>query len=432
MVGMRFEAAELLTSGQCPLNCAYCYIPKVPIMQGVHSDIVKHLEDGTFLDNVEKICGTNLTHLGFWGTEPALTLGILQTKLDDIEKKFPKAKNIGFSTSMVMPEPIIEFANHLKGRGMKFDLQVSIDGPEFIIDKNRFPGASKRIPENVIKFVDAMQGTDINVQLHWKPTLTIDNMREMAVNPDLIDEYMNFFRELEEEIVARNKNSQINLWRGGYTPTIAVPGKYTSEDGRDFADYLKKLHEKGYVSAYTGRLSRLPTFSDELGPKRKMFTCSGGDTNVGVGDNLHICHRTFYLNDDRYVETVLQKEDINNWDISIFNQGMVDIMRKYYMPKVDDEMGLQNFDYILRGYHDFWQFNVAQTEVMVKELALAGQADKLFLKDKGYLSLFALFMQTAHSCPMESILNTGSLHLTPISLIRMFANGAFREIIKTI
>jgi sulfatase maturation enzyme AslB (radical SAM superfamily) len=428
---MRFEAAELLTTGQCPLSCAYCYIPKVPIMQDVHKDIIKGLEDGSFLDNLEKVAGQNLAHLSFWGTEPALTLGVIETKLDEIQRRFPKVRNMGFSTSMVMPEPIIQFSKKLEGRNIKMDLQVSIDGPEFIIDKNRFPGASKKIPDNVIEFVKAMQGSGVNIEMHWKPTLTIDNIREMSESTELIDVYMNFFRDLEIRIKDVNKDSNIRMWEGGYTPSIAVPGKYTSDDGIAFAEYLKKLHKKGYVSAYSSRLTRIVNFSDELGPKRRMFTCSGGDSNVGVGDRMHICHRTFYLNDERYVDAVLGKKNINNWDISIFNRGMVDILKKWYMPKIDDELKMMNFDYILRGYHDFWQLKMAMVESMTKELALAGQAEKIFLTNKDYLSLFALFMTAAHSCPMESVLNTGSLHLTPVSMIRMFANGAFREIVKT-
>ncbi|MFA5052726.1 MAG: radical SAM protein [Parcubacteria group bacterium] len=429
---MRFEAAELLTTGQCPLSCKYCYIPKVPAMQAVHADIVKGLEDGTFLENLKKIVGDNLTHLSFWGTEPALTLPILKNKLDDIERLFPKAKEIGFSTSMVMPEPIIDFAKELEKRGLKLNLQVSLDGPEFIVDENRFPGAAKKIPEAILHFVKEMQGTNVYIDLHWKPTLTIENIQAMTEKPEKIDEYINFFRDLEAEIKKINTSSNVIMREGGYIPTLAVPGKFTSADGKLFAKYLRTLHSKGYESAYSHRLTRIINYSDELGPKRRMFTCSGGDSNVGVGDSLHICHRTFYLNDPRYVGAVLEKEGIENWDVSIFNQGLVDHLREWYMPSVDDELKLQNFDYILRGYHDFWAIKLSSIEVMTKELALAGQADPLFLENKDYMSLFTLFMATAHSCPMEAVLNTGTLQLTPVSLIRMFGNGAFREIIKIV
>ena len=428
---MRFEAAELLTTGQCPLSCTYCYIPKVPVMQSLHSDIIKGLQDGTFLDNLEKIAGRNLAHLSFWGTEPALTLGIIEGKLDEIQARFPKVRNMSFSTSMVMPEPIIKFAKELERRNIRLEVQVSLDGPAFIVDKNRFPGAAQRIPASVIRFVTAMQEANVAVDLRWKSTLTEGNIAEMEANPDLIDEYINFFREIEARVKEINKNKNIKMSEGGYVPSLAVPGKYTSEDGKIFASFLRKLHEKGYVSAYTSRLVRLFNFSDELGSKRKMFTCSGGDSNVGVGDSVHICHRSFYLNDDRYVKAVLDREEINNWDISIFTQGSVDMLKKWYTPRVDDEMKLMNFDYIMRGYHDFWAIKVASVEAMARDLALAGQAEELFLVNKDYLSLFALFMVAAHSCPMEAVLNTGSLQLTPVSLIRMFGNGAFREILKT-
>jgi len=428
---MRFEAGELLTTGQCPLNCKYCYIPKVPAMHELHADIIKSLEDGSFLENLHKVVGDKLRYLSFWGTEPALTLPIIAKKLDDIERMFPNAKNISFSTSMIMPDPIIDFAKELEKRGMNLDLQVSIDGPEFITDENRFPGAAEKIPANTLRFIEKMQGTRTEISLHWKPTLTIENIRAMNEKPERIDEYLSFFRDLEEKISNLNTDSKVNMKRGGYVPSLAVPGKYTSEDGKDFCKFLKILHGKGYESTYTGRLRRLFSFSDELGAKRRMFTCSGGDSNVGVGDHLHICHRSFYLDDPRYVEAVLEMESLDNWDVSIFNQGMVDHLKQWYMPSIDDERKLLNFDYIMRGYHDFWKLKVTTVEVMAKELALAGQADPLFLENKSYASLFALFMVTAHSCPMEAVLNTGSMQFTPVSLIRIFGNGAFREIIKT-
>jgi hypothetical protein len=253
----------------------------------------------------------------------------------------------------------------------------------------------------------------------------------MNEHPEEIDEYINFFRDLETQIREINVSSNVHMREGGYIPSLAVPGKFTSDDGRVFAEYLKKLHSKGYESAYTSRLKRIINFTDELGSKRRMFTCSGGDSNVGVGDNLHICHRSFYLDDPRYVEAVLAKENIDNWDVSIFNQGTIDHLKDWYMPSIGDEMKIQNFDYIMRGYHDFWELKLSSIEVMTKELALVGQADVLFLENKDYLSLFGIFMATALSCSIEAVLNAGSLQLTPISVIRMFGNGAFRELIKT-
>ena len=431
MEHMRFEAAELLTTGQCPFNCRYCYIPKTSAMKNLHRDIIRDLKNNTFLDNLEKVMGKNLVYFSFWGTEPALTLKILQSKLKEISQRFPKLKQISFSTSMMLPEAIIDFAKALSKFNVELDAQVSLDGPAFITDKNRFLGAAKKIPENFFKLVNMCQNISTKLDLRWKSTLTIDNIKEMNAKPGKIDDYFHYFQNLNQKFKKINQNKNITLQDQSYLPTLAVPGKYTSEDGKEFAKFLQKLHQKKYRSAYSNRLDRLLKFYDELGNKRKMFTCSGGDSNIGIGSHLHICHRTFYLDEDKYVESVLKEKDIENWDVSFFRAGTIDYLRKWYMPSVDKEIEKMKFDYIMRGYHDFWALAMASTEALVKELALCGQAELIFLENKNYLTIFNLFTNTCLSCPMENILNTGCVSFTPISILRLFGNGAFREIFQT-
>ena len=99
---MRFEAAEILTTGWCPLNCRYCYIPKSSVMKELHQQIIERLKKGTFIDALKRIYGQDLTNLGFWGTEPALTLDVIQSWLPKLFQTFPKLKNIDFSTSMIL------------------------------------------------------------------------------------------------------------------------------------------------------------------------------------------------------------------------------------------------------------------------------------------------------------------------------------------
>ena len=75
------EAVELLTSGYCPFNCEYCYIPKSDKMKSLHQEITEKLVNDTFLDYLFKFCGQDLKHICLWGTEPLLTLPIIKKKL---------------------------------------------------------------------------------------------------------------------------------------------------------------------------------------------------------------------------------------------------------------------------------------------------------------------------------------------------------------
>ena len=210
-----------------------------------------------------------------------------------------------------------------------------------------------------------------------------------------------------------------------------VPGNYTSEDGKSFAHFLRNLRRKGYKTAYSFRLGKLLDFWDELGIKKSMFTCSAGDSNSGMGNNFHICHRSFYLDESKYVDSVL-RQDAENWDVSHFRAGTIDLLRKYYIVDVDQDAELTRLHYVMRNYHDFWRLQIGYVRSMMMELALAGQASHQYLEDGELSTLFALFVSTGLSCPIENILNTGSIHLTPLSLLRMFGNGAFQELLHDI
>jgi sulfatase maturation enzyme AslB (radical SAM superfamily)/glycosyltransferase involved in cell wall biosynthesis len=424
-----FEAAEILTTGYCPLNCRYCYIPKTSMMKDLHQEIIRRLKDNSYLDNLEKIAGNKIHYLGLWGTEPALTLDILKDKLPEVHRRFRELKVISFSTSMMFPESIRNFAKALSKYDIKLNVQVSLDGPAFIVDENRFKGASKKIPQNFFRLVSDLQNTSSKINFCWKSTFTLENIREMSSNSK-INEFFSYFEKLNKKFREINKNPNINLDEESYSPTLAVPGKYTSEDGKKFAIFLKKFHQKNHHTTYTWRLLRIVEFQNELSSRRSMFTCSGGDSQIGVGERYHICHRTFYLNNERYVKSVLEQSKIENWDVSLFKKGSIDLLKKWYIPKIGDKKEEIRFRYVMRNYHDFWRFQMAYVKAMMTELALVGQAENRFLKDDNYLTLFALFVNTGFSCPVEAILNTGCIHLTPISILRILGNGAFQEIFE--
>ena len=70
-------AGEVLTTGICPLDCAYCYIPKHESMKEMHAKIIEMLKSGEMFEDLETVYGKSLEYIGFWGTEPTLTMDIL-------------------------------------------------------------------------------------------------------------------------------------------------------------------------------------------------------------------------------------------------------------------------------------------------------------------------------------------------------------------
>ena len=106
-------ATEQFSSASCNLKCGYCYIPKTSLMQSLQKEAVKELEDGSWLDNLEKLYGKDLEYFGLWGTEPTLTLD--KVPLFDLLDRFPKLKEISFSTNlMTSPDTIVRFITRLE------------------------------------------------------------------------------------------------------------------------------------------------------------------------------------------------------------------------------------------------------------------------------------------------------------------------------
>lgn len=428
------EAVEVVTTGYCPFNCSYCYIPKTEMMKEIHEQIREWIKSGTFIDALEAQYGDRLKFLGFWGTEPTLTL--LEIPMEPVFERFPNLEALSFSTAMMTdPSIIVEFIKGLVGHKINVKVQVSLDGPAWLTDTNRMEGASQQIPENLIRVLQMLSDVDlkeVTAEFSWKPTHSIENIAGFLEQPARVKGYYEYFNDVNKRLEEANKNPNVTS-PVHFTPTLVVPGKYTSKDGRMFAEYVKMIHKMGFETTYTGRLWRLFEHSDDL-IKRRQFSCSAADSNEGITENVHMCHRTFYYDYPGYISAIINKEssigDVENWDVTVFEQASLDFINRNFIIDPKDKWDLARFHYVMRGYHDFWRHQLAYCYSMTKELARAGQANKVFLEDEWFLNLFAVFLNVAMSCPMENLLNTGSIHLQPVSLIRMFGNGAFEEFFR--
>jgi hypothetical protein len=312
---------------------------------------------------------------------------------------------------------IIELSKELDKYAIKLEVQVSLDGDSNITDKNRHPDSTKYIIEH---FQEVYQKCP-NVKFHFKPTISIDNIKN---DLDTFEKVLNWFKFFDQLILPNVPSP---------TPTFVVPGNYTSEDGKLAAEWFKNLTKvkvlnqqqhilKHYAETnnYVLRFQRLLNFNRELQYKFRTFTCSGGDTQVGLdfNGNAHICHHTFYYDNPDY-----------------FNQAFGDAMHKRAFEntsfKIDDEFNKSRVLYTNRAYHYFMRFKINTTSTIIKELMLCGQVSDDF-KDDDLTYILALFIHTAFSCPIENKCRTGSILIPPISLIRLLGNGCIQEIIRSV
>ncbi|MDD4931110.1 MAG: hypothetical protein PHG66_03065 [Candidatus Colwellbacteria bacterium] len=425
---MQFTGLEIMVAGTCPLNCSYCYIPKTPGMDRIHRDVLVSLEDESVFKRAFNLAGGGIENIGFWGTEPAIVMDVLTDKIPTMKRIFPLLRHISFSTSGIAADPIIPFVKAASRSGINVNIQVSLDGPDFISDVNRFSGAADIVPNNVKKIVSALKDIQAKLVINWKPTLTLQNMKEM--DDSKIREYFDFFKRVNTEIISANKNPNIRIAEHSAAPTPMLPGKYTALDGVAFAEFIRRVHATGNRTAHTIKMIDFFRRTAEFKNDKKRMMCGAGNSFMAVGGRGFICHRSFFFDDDDYVDAAIAGTD--EWLVAKLNRKTVEMLRKWYMPDPDDKGDIERYLHVMEGFHRFNKLAVSNIEAATLELAMVGQVDREFLDDPVYLRLFALFMSTASNCPFENILNTSSANVMPFSMIRFHGNGAFREVIKTI
>ncbi len=419
-------ACELMTTASCPNSCAYCYLPRSEAMNRKHRELIEYLSSGAFLEALKPI-SQNVQELGFWGAEPTVNLDDMGQFLGEIKKLCPNLQNINFSTSLIQWKPIERFARLVAENGLHFKVQISLDGPAFVSDRNRFKGAAELVPDHFFALVNALQDTECSVDFQWKSTLTKDNIITMVEDPERVHEWVTYFQEINRRFYEINRSDMVRLDKNSYAPTLEVPGRYTVKDGHNFAEFVKLLQANGEVTAYTYRVLHMFLNRGWNFFNRSSVTCSAGNTNFGLSfGKLNMCHQTFCFDDEEVAMFMAENETDKPHD---YMKNILSIIKHRYMVNSDDASEKARFSYVMRSYHDFWRFSNGIMKSLVMELAKAGQVDHSLLQDEAKLETFCLFGIIACGCPASNLINTGSMYIPTASTLRIFGNGAFEEIL---
>jgi len=442
-------AAEIFTTGWCNLNCNYCYIEKNDYLKELHKQLLEKLQSNTYITELKELYGDQLECLSLWGTEPMLSLQLITIKIPEIIQLFPKLKDISFSTNMIL-NPIIlhEFIMKVaeQERKIKIKIQVSLDGPPEITDANRALGATKQIKINLLNVLKQLQNRELGetiVEFSFKPTWSIDTLRWLNEEEARFRYYLFFFDELIDLAKNANKNKNVYLSLSGI-PTMAVPGTYSSDDGklwsatcwqlRRMADenrtkpFLK--HQLGFFNAYTHRLMRLVEYSREFFQKPDMFSCSGGRSQSQLGEqrDLHLCHRTLFMNHPEYVKDLKSE---GNWDFLLQQNNRIELVKEKHIVNIDDQLEIDRVFYMWACFQNFTKHKIATGLATIKELVYSKQILPIY-EDEHLAFLLSVFVHYCMGCPAENILQTGSIFTAPISVFRLFGNGALEIILDEV
>lgn len=433
-------AAELFSAGWCNLACKYCYIPKTDFLKGIHKSIIESIEDGTYIKDLKEMYGDKLESLAHWGTEPTLTVKKFKKFYEEAEKAFPKLKEIKISSNfMTNPDNLLQWVTEVIPQNKKLDIsiQVSLDGPPFITDKNRIGGSTKQIMKNCLEFTKALNkvGTHHKVTMHVKPTFGEDDIETMSEFSKALT-YYEFFDDFMTLWFETNKNKTVEIYKG-CDPTIVLPGTYITEDGINFYNLLLNqielqkrswktiaTPESNYYWRWRGKLF----YYKEYFTKQKMFTCSAGDSCFGLGDipgTVHLCHQSFYMDHPEYVGEA-KKYGLDPQTMDGIESGRVDDLTKNYIKQADDDFNMLKMIYKNRAYNDFTKHKISVSVALALELAHCGQINECY-KDEKMAEMISLFVQTT-DCPLDNIAIAGSQLVSSASLLRLFGNGVFENI----
>ncbi len=416
-------------------------------MDVINAEVVDYIKSEKFFSDLKELYGDRLISLSLWGTEPTLNLKHLTEIFPRLLAEFP-IKEITIPTNLLTdPQIIIDFLNSIpKERDFKFNLQVSHDGPH-VTNINRRAGAVAKIESNLTTLITAFNTIDLGlrkIRLTFKPTLSRENL-SMYPDISLIFEYFNYFDMLVDNLKVLNQNPGVDLNDLGTTciPSIAVPGEYTIEDGKNFALICKNLqicrstskfkHIHGPLNYLVIRIKKILENSKNLFYDPRMLNCSAGFTSMQLGckSDLHMCSRALFLNHDEYVDSIMEldKEGFDNWDINSITKGFAEYFKNRYTVAVSDQSGIDRVCYVLAQYHAFFKQRLFCNFSMIKEMYLAGQVDDTFKSDDMCFFL-ACLLSGPFGCQANRIITSGNLSVGCTSLTRLLGNGAFEISLK--
>jgi hypothetical protein len=334
-----------------------------------------------------------------------------------------------FSTNLTLFnwfEQLYTFIDVLKNydRNFHINIQMSLDGPEYINDIGRGKGTTKAFLENYYRFIEEIPinlPDNIKLSFWFKPTLSVETIELLQEKEKVID-YFTFFDNLTD------KAKQIKDFRIDFTPALpntACPSPHTQENGKKFANYCKLCYEiskenkeKKYFKHYHNivSFSKTETFCDE----KHCGFCGGGITAIGMlpEEKISICHSGFTELMEKYKEMAANSDDFRSvvkelfCHVDIFSSCMTfEDFKKYqemmiHFQKADSQAAFNNL------------------VLMIRVLAKNNQIDKKYAKEKEAIEAAYFYSTHVSNCFRDNMNVSGSILIPPVGLIKILFNGA--------
>lgn len=444
----------LYLTATCNLNCVYCYIDKSPALQKIDKLLDECYKTDYFVDFIKELFPDpqQLVRLEFWGGEPSFGLPRATPTIKKLIEYYPNLHEFMMSTNLTLPNVndyifgFIDTLGEYPDREMNFDLQLSIDGPTKINDRNRGQGTTKKFTTNFAKLVTSidkvlLRNPNVHIDSHVKPTLDDAAIAELQTREDIIA-YHKFFDQFQK---ASDRGSKCDRWFFGTPlPNTAVPSPHTKESGLKFANFCKLTSEILDDQARGDNIFEYPRnimlFNDPHPEEKHLMhsycdgclPCGTGQVVLGVLPNrlISVCHDGFTHLIGEYKDYVkqhleAQQENYRVTDLTVFINSGSDTNKYLYHP---EEYEL--YENIVNCFSRESRFQIGEYTALIRLCAKLGQIDKKYIdEDKAIEAAHFIFIRTC-SCLRDNLDLTGSRYLVQIGFIRLFLNGAKEYIEK--
>ena len=433
----------------CNLNCTYCYIDKSPALLHIDKIFEESFKNDYYFEFSKEIFLKNvLKEIQFWGGEPSMGLHRVYHLIPKFIEYYPNLNTFMTSTNFTIPNWFDEFyglTNILKNypeRRFIIDLQLSLDGPKYINDKNRGEGVTDLFLNNYQKLmnnIDENLPDNVELHIHFKPTHTSETI-SMLQNKEKIIEYFQFYDNL---IYQANCHKIADISANPTVPNTAVPAPHTKQDGILFANYCKLCREieeenkvKKYFKCYKHITSFVPRYYWEDQPldtdvaKIKNNNMIGNCGNCGSGrsvvgllpeNKISVCHSGFT---DLLEEYKQYAEKNRDWkERSILNSGFTGESQVR-----SNAMSLEEYAQYERMIDCFYNPDLtckkSNLVYQIRLYAKMGQIDKKYLDEQEAIDAACYLLDSTSYCMRDNMNVTTSLCLNPPGLIKLLLNGA--------
>lgn len=431
--------AVVYPCGICNLNCRYCTIDKNPALKEIDDILGKSFEDDYYFNRIKAYFPRKdqLKRLETWGGEPFLKMERVYPLVHKLIQYYPYFNQMYSSTNFSYEEWIDKFMGLMDCfaqypyRDFTYHLQLSVDGPPYINDANRGEGVTERCIKNFDKLVAIIKEgrfpSNVTLDITLKGTWDTGDFKQLNSKEKLI-EFFQFYEEAYTRKIKELNMPNIRIYET--VPNTAVPAPVTQQDGKIFAEIVKKCREIEQENKLLHYFKYYETITPLTGnPCEKCVSytcgerhnCGTGSTIIGFlpNDMVSACHEGFTLLAEQYKSYAAKRSDAQ-LSVSL-NKFLCE--NPVPMCMTDDEY--YKHEQKMECFNNVFSTSQLASEVaLITALAMAGQIDPIYIQEYEALKAANYMCFNSAYCIKANYAITGSFLLESTDLYKLYLNGA--------